>query len=258
MIDSHAHIDRDPLALAASLQAARAAGVRHVVLGGTHPRDAPAARAAALAHGDVSWTAGLHPWWTPAPADLSAAMDAVVNLLDHPDAPRPVALGELGLDHVRARSETARRAQAAAFRAQLDLARERELPVVLHIVRAHGAALERLEGDGLSAAGGVVHGFTGAAELAKRYARLGLHLSVGPHLLRPRATRLADAVRALPLHRLLVESDSPDQSAGPADVARVVAALAAARGEQPAQVARDTADNATRLFGLGSGARRHP
>ena len=255
MIDAHAHIDRDPEALAAALQTARSAGVSHVVLGGTHPAHAAAARTAA-AHPDVSWTAGLHPWWAPEPAALAAQMDALAALFDDPAAPRPVGLGELGLDH--ARPASTRAAQAAAFRAQLRLARERDLPIVLHVVRAHGAALDLLESDGIPAAGGFVHGFTGAAELARRYVRLGLHIGVGPHLTRAAAARLTDAVRALSPAHLLVETDSPDQAAGPADVARVVAALAAARGEQPAAVARYTADNATRLFGLGPGARRHP
>ena len=162
---------------------------------------------------------------------LHDALAALESRLD-----RVVAIGEMGLDHGTTRDPVTRAAQRASFRAQLALARERDLPVVLHVVRAHGAALEVLQSDGVPCRGGLVHGFSGSLEVARGYrARAAPRGRRGRH--QPRARRLQTAPPALP-HRLVVEMDDSD-----VPLSHVVAAVAAAR-EPAAQTARYTTANA--------------
>lgn len=230
MIDAHCHPTPPRLA------AGRADGVTGWVGSALLPEDLdkPAEQAEAL-----WWSAGIHPWAAP-DVVLRDALAALESRLD-----RVVAVGETGLDHGVARDSATRRVQRAAFRAQLALARERDLPVVLHVVRAHGAALEVLRSDGVPGRGGLVHGFSGALEVARGYLALGLHLGLGAAATNPRAKRLQAALPTLPSDRIVVETDDSD-----VPLSHVVAAVAAARGEPAAQTARYTTANARALFGL--------
>jgi hypothetical protein len=132
------------------------------------------------------------------------------------------------------------------------------LPVVLHEVRAHAALLEVLARGGPLAAGGYLHGYTGPAELVDEWLAHGLSLSFGGMVTNPRARRCRAAAAAVPLDRLLVESDTPDHpprglgaaQSEPAGIALVLFELARLRGAQPEALAAATADNARRLLGL--------
>ncbi|MEZ4265877.1 MAG: TatD family hydrolase [Myxococcota bacterium] len=261
MIDAHCHLDaaefdadRD-----AALERARAVGVRAFVLAGVDPEGWLRQSALARAHRDVYAGYGIHPWTAAAAPDGATddLMAALGDALDSPHLERPVALGEMGLDRSpRVPKDSATR-QETLFRAQLALARERELPVILHIVRAHGRALEILAADGLPRAAGQVHAYSGSAELVPRYVALGLSLSFGAAVTRPACAR---AARAVPPERLLVETDAPDQPPParaktrnePAFIDEIVAALAAARGAAPADLAALTERNARALFALGA------
>lgn len=259
MIDAHCHLDRfaperDP---AEALAEALAVGVRRVVVAGVDPAGWRAQAALARAHMQVSCTYGLHPWTVAAVADeaLPGLLAELERALDGGLGVAPVGLGELGLDHGRRGPAPTRPRQEAAFRAQLRMARARSLPVVLHLVGAPAKALQILGEEPLPA-GGMVHRYSGSAELVPAFLALGLHLSFSAEILyKP---RLLDALRRVPLDRLLLETDAPDAlpaSAGGAAVGlsalpQIVAAAAAARGEDPAEVARATAAAATRLLGL--------
>src|SRR5690606_26339031 len=161
-----------------------------------------------------------------------------------------VAIGELGWD---ARGGPPRDAQDRAVDAQLAVAKELRLPVVLHVVGAHGHALERLAR--FAPLEGVVHAYSGSAALVARYVELGLHLGIGPSVLRHAARRPLEAARAVPAERLLLETDAPDQHppdrerGEPADVVLVARAVAAARGESLEAIAALTYANASALFG---------
>lgn len=163
-------------------------------------------------------------------------------------------MGECGLDWYRTRDTAGRQRQRRAFRAQLALARERDLPVVVHCVRAYGVLLEICERDGVPSAGGMIHAWTGAPELVPRALRLGLHLSFGPVVFVARRARAA--VAEVPDARLLVETDCPDQAppghgrGEPADLVPVAAEVARLRGTEPEAVLASTAANARRLLGL--------
>ena len=140
------------------------------------------------------------------------------------------------------------------------MARQRNLPVVLHVVRAHGVALEIVSSDGLPRAGGMVHAFGGSAEVASQWVRLGMHISFSTAVARPQSRRLRAACQVVPPDRLLAETDSPDQSPSPdghgvnepANLPKAIAALAAARDVTAEEIAALTASNARHLFGLAA------
>lgn len=248
-VDAHVHLDLDAFApdRDAVLARAAAAGVRGWVLCAADPARWDRVRDLAEAHG-MPWTLGLHPWWEPRLDD--AARDALLARLAA--TPTPHGVGETGLDHAVARTPEARVRQHETFRTHLALARERDVPVVVHCVRAYGKLLRAVRRDGLPAAGGMVHAWSGPAELVDDAVAVGLHLSFAAPVVRSR--RLQQALARVPADRLLLETDAPDQAldAGgrgePADLIRVAAEVAALRQvDRDALLAR-TAANARRLF----------
>ncbi len=169
---------------------------------------------------------GVHPWWAHR-VDTEAVLR---SLEQHP----PDAIGEFGLDALRGDRE----AQLHSARLQLDFARRRGLPVVLHCVRAHGALLKLLPPK----TRGLVHGWSGSAELAAAFVARGLHISFGKALLRSR--KIARAAREIPATALLVESDGLLGAVEP-----VVRRLAELRGWSSERTAHILNANAHVLFG---------
>jgi TatD DNase family protein len=236
---------------------ARAAGVRRVLLAGVDAADWE--RQAALADlPGVSMSLGIHPQVVA--AMKSAEQDAELGRLEAALAKRAssvVALGEIGMDGVGER-RASYEAQAALFAAQLRLARAHDLPVILHVLRAHEEALKVLADVGVPKAGGVVHSYSGSAELVPRYLEHGLHLSFSGSVTWHEGGRAARAVEACPADRLLVETDAPDQTPRahrpdanePAFLTDVVHALAAIRKVPDSEMGALTHRNACRLFRL--------
>ncbi|MCK6502815.1 TatD family hydrolase [Myxococcota bacterium] len=257
MLDAHNHLDRCPDP-AQALARARAAGVRGQVLAGVDP--AGWASQAALAGEPGLWACfGVHPWTAAAARDEDEPplLEALVRALDGGLGVDPVGLGELGLDRGRQVAADSLPRQERLFRAQLALARERDLPVVLHVVRAHDRALAILRRDGLPAAGGMVHSASTPPEQVAAWLALGLHMSFAGGVTRHDKARAAAA--RVPLERLLAETDAPDQppagrqgSNEPAFLPDVVAALAEVHGLPPTALAARVEDNARRLFRLPS------
>lgn len=249
LVDTHCHLDLPPLAGRqwAALARARAAGVTAVVAPATDT--ASWARLSALAgqHG-VHVALGLHPWWAAEPLDLAGLSAGLAEV-------RAVAVGEIGLDLAVEGADRAR--QVEIFGQQLALARDLELPVLLHCRAAFEPMLDALArfAPGLR---GVVHAFSKGPELAERFAALGLHVAFGGTLTRPQARRAHAAARALPRERLLLETDAPSiavegiaaADVEPAHVRQVAAQLAALRGEPVEEVAAYTTRNANKLFSL--------
>lgn len=236
----------------ALLKRAAAAGIGDVIWAGTDPlRDITRPlREAAPAPLRLWHAFGIHPQHVRDDA-LPAQLRELDRLLD---APHVVALGECGLD--RRPGMPPLELQRRALRAQLDRARARGLPLLLHAVRAMGPLLELLQQAGPLAAGGMVHGFTGSAQSARELVSLGLHVSFGGVVTKPAARHAREAARVVPAARLLVESDAPDhppagvpaRQAEPAHISHTLAALATLRGEPYPALAARTADNAGQLF----------
>lgn len=254
MLDAHCHLqfqqfdeDRDDV-----LTRAVDHGVRGIILA-DYDSDRRSA-AVDLARRDGIWTTvGLHPWACEG-LDESALVSELGALEDAARQSSAVAVGELGLD--RAREEAMPLDdQRRVMRAQLGLARDLELPVVIHSVRANDEVAAVLRGDGLPAAGGIVHGFRGSTEQARRFVALGLKLSVGSAILGPGHEKLARVVTDVGLDAIVVETDAPSGARGrraePADLRLIVEAVANTLRADPAEVAEITEKNARRLFALG-------
>lgn len=237
--DAHSHLDSPDLAdsLDARLAAARAAGVTGWCIAAADPADWDRVVSTARRTGG-HFTLGVHPWFS---ARHAADIDTVLAGLDAHSTPD--GLGEIGLDRL---SDGWPAAQTVVARAQLALARQRELPVVLHCVRAHGALLDLLERDGVPDAGGMIHGFTGAPELARRYVRLGLHVSFGHRVEGSQKSRAAAA--SIPRDRLLLETDAPEGLGGPAAIATIAELLAPACSCEPRALLEVAGHNARSLF----------
>jgi TatD DNase family protein len=268
LFDSHCHLHDERMAAVrdAALRRARAAGVRGLLLAGVDLGGWQIQAQLAAASGDIEMALayGVHPQIVEALSDdeidrqlqiLGAALQAGVPALG---LPRPQAVGELGLDALTAARRAGLPRQERVFRAQLALARTHDLPLVLHILRTHGEALRILKGDGVPRCGGVVHSYSGSAELVADYVALGLSISFSGAITYPQSRRLQAAARVVPRDRLLIETDAPDQTPWPqrpaanepAWLGTVCDALAAIRGEDRGFLAQMTEDNARRLFRL--------
>jgi TatD DNase family protein len=259
MFDSHCHLHDTQVGDLADvwLERARAAEVRGFLLAGVAPATWADQAAIAERHSDVWAAYGIHPQVV---AELSrdaalSSVDALEHAVAAP-AERLVAIGEIGLDRFTNERKRAIDLQTEIFRAQLAIARARDLPVVLHVLDAHGQTLTLLKRDGVPHAGGVVHSYSGSAELVRDYVALGLCISFAGALTSPNARRARAAARAVPRERLLVETDAPFQTPSalrpalnePAFLPLVTAAIAELRGEPEPEVRAYTDENARRLF----------
>lgn len=193
---------------------------------------------------------GLHPQAID-PDRVDEQLAALAHRLDMPGV---VAIGEIGLDARPAMPP--RDVQEVVLERQLALARERQLPVIVHCVQALGRLIALLERFGPLPRGGVLHGFGGPAELIARLEALDLDFSVGPLVMQPRALKCRRAVPAIPAARLLVETDAPGHAPGEPPGSRnlpaVVRAVAELRRQPYDEVARLTTRNAIQRFRLPS------
>lgn len=251
IVDTHAHLD-DPAFDAdrdAVLARAREAGVGAIVNVGYDEARWASTLALAGRQPEVYAALGVHPHEA---ADWDAALGG--RLRRALGAAKVVALGEIGLDFYR--DYAPREAQRVAFTAQLALARELGLPVVIHSRAAEDEVVATLAEHGT--ARGVLHSFSGAAETARRALDLGLHVSLTGPVSYPKAEHQRDLARLIPPDRLLLETDCPylapqprrGRRNEPAFVRYTAEALAAARGETVARVVAATTANAAALFGL--------
>lgn len=250
LIDTHCHLYDEPLAadLTGVLHRARAAGVEALVVVGTTLQTSRQAVALASAHPDVWAAVGLHPDAVE-PLDL----DVLDGLLAHD---RVVAVGEIGLDGSRGKERLA--AQEPACRAQLALARDHGLPVLLHSRDATGRMVRILQKLGPGGAGGILHAYAGSREVALALIELGFHLGVAGVVCRPQATRVRSVLGALPLGALVLETDAPFIGTAtrprgqvePAQVREVCQALAELHEVDPDAVAAATTATARRLLKL--------
>lgn len=260
MFDSHCHVQHASVDASAVMVRAHAAGVTQVLMAGVDPADWAAQRALNARLPTCLMAFGWHPQVlaTAPNFELAAAMATLEQQLAH----APHALGEIGLDSHTSEHRATLAAQEKLFRAQLRLAHQHNLPVLLHILGAHGRALEILSAEGVPARGGVVHSYSGSRELVARYVALGLHVAFSGSVTNPRARRAREACVAVPPERLLVETDAPYQTPHPhrpganepAFLASVVQSVAELRRMEPARVAEITHANAARLFCVDSRA----
>jgi TatD DNase family protein len=251
LIDTHCHLDvaafdadRD-----AVIARATAAGVVGIVVPAIRPRTWPALRALAARHAAAGVRAafGIHPQIVPELAADELAGDLTARLIEA--AAGACAIGECGLDG----GTGAHDLQEQIFRAHLRAARATGKPLIIHVLRAHDAAPRLIREAGPIT--GVLHSYSGGADLVPVYRDLGLAFSFAGPVTYANARRPVAAARAVPADLLLAETDAPDQAprphrgrSEPAFVADVVAGLAAARGVTVDELAALTTANARRLF----------
>ncbi len=255
-IDSHAHLDLEDFSadLDAVVGRARAAGLERIVCVGLWRAPGSFGNALELAARDpgfFSATVGVHPHeCARVPEEDWARHEALAR------DPRAVAVGETGLDFHYDHSP--RPAQEASFRRSLAIARGAGKPVVIHVREADEACARILREEGVPAAGGVVHCFTGDARAARDYLDLGLHVSVAGVVTFRTAEAIREAVRIVPRDRLLVETDCPFLAPIPHRGRRNEPAFVVETGAKVAElwettleeVAAATTANARRLFRL--------
>lgn len=239
LIDTHCHFEPEDDSAALLSEAARAY-VQVLAVGGSPALNASAeAAGTAFAQGyDWSWEAP-----TPPPA---------LTL-----KPGLVAIGELGFDLHYAQGRAVEARQQALFYPQADFARTHHLPVIIHTREADELTLDALRSVDLPQTG-VIHSFTGSYPFAKRLLDLGYFISFSGILTFRNATALREVARALPLDRLLVETDCPylapvplrGRRNRPAYIRETAVALAALRGLSPEALAEQTTQNARQLFPL--------
>ncbi|MCI4431159.1 MAG: TatD family hydrolase [Burkholderiales bacterium] len=257
-IDTHCHLDASEFDADRSAVIARAAraGVRQLVLPAVGPDNFDAVRGLAHAHG-FAYALGIHPLYVGhAGAASLAALRA--GLRAQRDDPRLVAVGEIGLDHFVPGLDLA--LQARFYVEQLELAREFELPVILHVRRSADTLLKHLREIRVS--GGIVHAFNGSEQQARAFLDLGFKLGFGGALTFERALQIRRLASSLPLEAIVLETDAPDiapqwlyrtaaqRAAGersrnePGELAGIAAQLAALRGLSAPALAEATRSNA--------------
>ena len=265
-IDTHCHLDAPEFDADRGrvLERARAAGVLGLVMPAVAVAHFETVRALAHASG-AAYALGIHPLWTAQAAEGDLERLAQ-HLHDWRDDPRLVAVGEIGLDHFV--PDLDQDLQRRYYRAQLKLARDAGLPVILHVRRSADALLQGLRQ--IEVVGGIAHAFNGSAVQAGQFVARGFALGFGGTLSFERSLQIRALAQQLPATALVLETDAPDipphwlyrtaeeRAAGqpqgrnePAELPRIAAVLAGLRGWSLEETALHTSANArTALPGL--------
>jgi TatD DNase family protein len=252
LIDSHCHLNYPGLAERQDevLANARSRGIGGFLNISTRQREWADVVGVAERNEDVWATIGVHPHEADAHPDLGASV-----LIEAAAHPRVIAIGECGLDYFYDKSDRA--AQRDRFQAHIEAARATGLPLVVHTRDAEedtAAILAREVGQG--GVTGVLHCFTGSAELASKALDLGFYVSISGIVTFKNAQDLQNTAKIIPLDRLLVETDSPflapvpnrGKTCEPAFVADTAAFLSDLRDEPLDELAKATTANFFALF----------
>jgi len=253
LIDSHCHLNYAGLVERqdAVLANARARGIGGFLNISTRQSEWDEVIGAAERSDDVWATIGVHPHEADAHPDLGAT--ALAEAAAHP---RVIAIGECGLDYYYDKSDRA--AQRERFQAHIEAARATGLPLVVHTREAEADTAEILSREvGKGGVAGVLHCFTGSADLARTALGLGFYISISGIVTFKNAKDLQEVAKAIPQDRLLVETDSPflapvphrGQTCEPAFVADTAAFLSGLRDEPLDELAEATTANFFKLFG---------
>jgi TatD DNase family protein len=253
IVDSHAHLELDPLVRDPAGVVGRAleAGVCAIVTVGIDLEDARIALDIVDRFESVFGCVGFHPHNAKAARD--GDLHRMAELARHP---RVVGYGEIGLDFFRNHSPHDQ--QRTVFREQIATAKELAKPVVIHLRDAYGEGLDILEDAAPFPAGGVIHCFSGNRDDAARFVKLGFYVSIPGTVTYKKNDALRDIVRELPADRILLETDcpflSPEPFRGkdnePALIVHTAAKVADVRGATYQEICRLTTANARRVFRL--------
>lgn len=248
-IDMHAHLDKLEEGVEAALEQAQKAGVKQIVTIGTEPADLPVVLQIAERHyPQVFCTLGIHPHEGVLYTEEAGLF--IRNNLSHPYV---IAVGEIGLDYYYQQSP--REDQAKAFRAQLEIAREYQMPVEIHTRDAEKETIEILN-EFKGQVTGLIHCFTGTQWLAEKALDLGFNISISGVVTFKNADSLREIVKSIPLDRLHVETDAPflapvpqrGKKNTPAFVVHTAQVVADLKNVSLETLSEVTAQNAKKLF----------
>lgn len=251
LVDSHSHLDAPEFDQdrAAVIARAQAAGVTRQVVPAVEAASWPKLRVVCALDQGLHPAYGLHPMYLS-----SHRPEHLRELGDWIERERPLAVGECGLDYFVEGLDP--EAQSLYFEGQLRLARDFDLPVIVHARRAVDAVIAAIRRTGRLR--GVVHSYSGSEEQARQLWKAGFLLGLGGPVTYERANRLRGLAASMPIEHLLLETDAPDQpDTGirgqrnePARLSAVCDTIAALRGIAPDALAAATSANAERLFRL--------
>lgn len=251
IIDSHCHIDfaefdkdREQV-----LQRADNNGVKHIIVPAVAQNSWQTTIKICQQHASLHLALGLHPVFIaqhqqPHLAKLDAAIQQY----------KPIAVGEIGLDFYL--KELDKNKQLAFFEAQLEIAKQHKLPVILHVRKAHDETLKLLQKYQLK--GGIAHAFNGSIQQAHKYIELGFKLGFGGMLTYAHSNKLRNLVKTLSLDSIVLETDSPDMAVSqhrgernsPEYLPYVLQQVADIKNQSIEEIADSTTENIKQLFTL--------
>ncbi|WP_417697984.1 TatD family hydrolase [Psychromonas sp.] len=252
LVDSHCHLDRldytkKHTGIADVIEKAQAKGINHLLSVCVTLEDYPAMTEMIQPYDQVSSTCGVHPLYK----------EAVMNedlLLEYASAEKVIAIGETGLDYFY--SPETKEWQIDAFRKQIRVAKKLNKPLIIHTRGAREDTLNILREEGAEQVGGILHCFTESIEMAQEAMQMGFYISVSGIVTFKNANELQEVIKAVPLERLLVETDSPylapvphrGEENEPAYTYNVAEFVADLKGVSFAELAEATTNNYFTLF----------
>ncbi len=248
LVDTHCHLDLIKEDSAVVMETAIAKGVQAIIVPGVHRQNFPHVMQLQADFPQAFYALGIHPMYV---AQTQASDLELVKSLVQTN--KPIAIGEIGLDYYVARDNMAQ--QLTFFKAQLRLAQEYELPVILHVRGAIDAVLNCLHEHPV--VGGIAHAFNGSFQQAEQFAKLGFKLGFGGAMTYDRAKKIRRLATELPLNTIVLETDSPDMPPAwlakptqntPAQLYKIASVLAELRQTSLSTVIAQTTANAVSLF----------
>ena len=254
LVDSHAHLDGKQFAddLDETIDRATSYGISNILTIGCDIESSKRSISIAEKYEQIFAAVGVHPH--DAKEINTESLKILGSMLRHP---KVVALGEIGLDFYRDRSP--RDIQRSAFRKQIQLAKEMGKPIIIHDRDAHEEVIQILREENSSEVGGVLHCFSGDLRMARQCLDLGFYLSFTGTITYPKNEETRDIIKAIPIERILVETDcpylSPQKFRGkrnePAYVRYTAEKIAEIKKLSIDNVAQITSRNCHDLFGFG-------
>ena len=251
LIDAHCHLDfavfdddRDHV-----IQRALTRGIESIIIPGTQRQYWDRVNKLCANNDHLYPCYGLHPYWVKL-----HKLQHITQLDNYIEDNQAVAIGECGLDFRTDQADRER--QLLFFQAQLEIAHTRNLPVVIHSVRATEKVIDIIKQfDGLT---GMIHSYSGSLEQARRLIDLGFYISLCGNVTFENASKIRKTAKHIPLTSLLLETDAPDQPAKeyygqrnePAYIINTLNTIAELRQISTEEIAAQTTTNAHRLFGI--------
>jgi TatD DNase family protein len=256
LIDTHCHLDAAEFDLDRDVvaEAAKQAGVGMIVIPAVARENFQQVIDLSHQYAHCSMALGIHPMYVDGaqPSDLMELKRLIAEQLAAP-TPKIVAVGEIGLDFFVTQQN--RETQEYFFAEQLKIAQEFDLPVVLHVRRAIDDVLKHLRRH--KVAGGIAHAFNGSTQQAEAFIDLGFKLGFGGAMTYPRALKIRELAKNLPLESIVLETDSPDIAPewlgtkgrnNPAQLVKIAQTLSDLRVQEITQIIEITGKNAVQIL----------